>query len=73
MLNKIKAFFKRKTTTLEALVPQNLKVICPRGYAAYKFGNIIIVSHNNRAAERIYMKHYKETVIEPNRKNNQGK
>jgi hypothetical protein len=73
MLQKIKAFFKRKTTSLDVLTPQNVKVICPRGYAAYRFGNIIIVSHSNRAAERLYLAHYKETVIVPNRKTNQGK
>jgi hypothetical protein len=73
MLQKLKAFLTRKPAQeVEALVPQNIKITCPRGFAAYKFGSHIVIAISNRQAERIHLRLYKKNVIEPNRTRNQG-
>lgn len=46
MINRIKKLFSKKNNNAP------VRVIPPKGYANYQFGNVIIVEQNSRRARR---------------------
>jgi hypothetical protein len=56
-------------TSIDVLTPQAIQVICPNGYAAYKYGSTIIVARNERVAKRIQIKRYQKSLSKPNETN----